>query len=281
MGRILLGGPIFEAYKTPGEWVKAMRREGYAAAYCPVQPDASPDEIKAFRAAAEAENIVIAEVGAWSNPLAAGMAGAEAREKCQRSLELAERIGARCCVNISGARGEKWDGPHPLNLTPQTFDLIVTVTRAIIDAVQPGYAKFALETMPWAYPDSTESYGQLLQAIDRPGFGVHFDPVNLVNSPGRYYGNAALMEEFVRALGPHIVSCHAKDIILHATLTTHLDEICPGQGGLDYGSYLNALVSLEPDVPLMLEHLGSAEEYRSAATYVRQVAREQGVALAG
>ena len=152
-------------------------------------------------------------------------------EKCRTSLALADRIGARCCVNIAGSRGEQWDGPDAANLTKQTFDMIVDATRSIIDAVKPTRTYFTLETMPWAYPDSPDSYLQLLKAIDRKQFAVHLDPVNIVCSPQRYYANGQLIRECFEKLGPHIRSCHAKDIVLRPQLTTHLDEARPGRAG--------------------------------------------------
>ncbi len=49
--------------------------------------------------------IIIAEVGAWSNPMSTDPEEARAAlAKCQTQLALAEEIGARCCVNISGSR---------------------------------------------------------------------------------------------------------------------------------------------------------------------------------
>ncbi|MHC4521411.1 MAG: sugar phosphate isomerase/epimerase, partial [Planctomycetota bacterium] len=68
---------------------------------------------------------------------------------------------------------------------------------------------------------------------------------------------------------------HAKDILLHPQLTTHLDEVRPGEGGLDYVTFLKELSKLG-EVPLMLEHLSGAEEYEKAAEHIRGVAREQG-----
>lgn len=79
-----------------------------------------------------------------------------------------------------------------------------------------------------------------------------------------------------RKFGPYIRSCHAKDILLQRKLTTHLDEVRPGLGGLDYTTFLKEL-SKRPDVPLMLEHLPNAEEYRLAAEHIRSVAKEVGV----
>lgn len=272
--RIRLGGPTFEKYEDPDGWVRVLKKLGYRAAYCPVGAKAGDDVVNAYARAAKEANIIIAEVGAWSNPISHyEKTRRDAREKCRSQLALADRIGARCCVNISGSRDDRWDGPSPKNLTEETFEMIVETTRAIIDDVKPSRTYFTLEAMPWAYPDSPDSYVRLLEAIDRKRFAVHLDPVNLVCSPQRYFSNGKLIRECFEKLGPYIKSCHAKDILLQQKLTTHLDEIRPGLGGLDYATFLKEL-SKRPDVPLMLEHLPNAEEYRLAAEHIRGVAKK-------
>jgi sugar phosphate isomerase/epimerase len=274
-----LGGPTFGKFDGPDEWVQAVRKLGYNAAYCPVGAREKDDVVKAYAKAAKKADIIIAEVGAWSNPISPDeKTRREALVKCRGQLALADRIGANCCVNISGSVSENWAGPSPKNLTKKTFDMIVETTRAIIDDVKPTRTFFTLETMPWAYPDSPDSYLSLLKAIDRKRFAVHLDPVNLICSPQRYFKNGQLMRECFKKLGPYIKSCHAKDILLSTKLTTHLDEVRPGLGGLDYAVFLREL-SKFPDVPLMLEHLPNAEEYRLAATHVRSVAKSIGLSF--
>ncbi len=275
-----LGGPVVGPFENPDAWVAGLRELGYGAAYCPVGLDDGEDVVRGYAEAADQAGIVIAEVGAWSNPVARDDdERKKAIAKCERQLALADLAGARCCVNIAGSRGETWDGPDADNLTPETFDLIVETVRGIIDAVKPTRTYYTLETMPWMYPDSPDAYVDLIQAIDRERFAAHLDPVNLVCSPQRYFGNAALIRECFAKLGPYIKSSHGKDILLHKTLTTHLDEARPGLGGLDYGVYLEELERLGPDTPLMLEHLRSADEYRLAADHVRKVAAEVGVPI--
>ncbi len=277
---VRLGGPTFEKYEDPAGWVAALKKLGYSAAYCPVGANAGDDVVKAYERAAKDANIIIAEVGAWSNPISPDeKTRKEAREKCRRQLALADRIGARCCVNISGSRSNRWEGPSPDNLTEETFEMIVETTRAIIDDIKPTRTHFTLEMMPWAYPDSVDSYVRLLKAIDRKRFSVHLDPVNIVCSPQRYFRNGALIRECFEKLGPQIKSCHGKDILLDTKLTTHLDEVRPGLGRLDYTTFLREL-SKWPDIPLMLEHLPNAEEYRLAAEYVRSVGKKIGVSFA-
>ena len=276
---VRLGGPVFEKYEDPAGWIAVLKKLGYSAAYCPVGADAADDVVKAYERAAKEANIIIAEVGAWSNPISPDdKTRRDALQKCKTQLALADRIGANCCVNISGSRGKEWAGHSPDNLTDETFDMIVETTRDIIDDVKPTRTYFTLEMMPWAYPDSADSYVALLKAIDREHSAVHLDPVNIVCSPQRYYSTGKLIRECFRKLGPHIKSCHAKDILLGTGLTTHLDEVRPGLGGLDYVVFLKELSKM-PDTPLMIEHLNGAEEYRLAAEHIRGVAKKIGLSF--
>jgi len=273
---IRLGGPVFDEYNDPDEWIRALKSMNYTAAYCPVGLDATNDEIRAYRKAAGDAGIIISEVGAWSNPISPDeKQRQEAIEKCIRGLQVADEIGARCCVNISGSRNrEKWAGPHMENLTDETFDMVVEVTRKVIDAVNPTQTFFTLEAMPWAFPHTPDAYVRLLKAIDRERFAVHLDPMNMVVSPEVYFNNGAMIKECFTKLGPYIRSCHAKDIILNDEIyTPSLKELRPGLGKLDYHVFLTELYKLD-NVPMMMEHLETAEEYKLAAGYIRSVAGE-------
>ena len=274
-----LGGPV-QNPSDPQGWIANVRASGYRAAYCPLGVEAEDSQIQDYARAARDADIVIAEVGAWSNPLSPDKSESRAAlDKCKAALGLAEKIGALCCVNIVGSRGSQWDGPHSDNLSQETFEMIVAQTREIIDDVAPSRAFYTLETMPWAFPDSPQSYLDLAKAIDRPQFAVHLDVVNLINSPRRFFSNAGFIRECFELLGPRIVGVHAKDIALTPRLTVHLDEVRPGLGGMDFRALLREMDKLAPDTPLMLEHLPNDEEYKAAAEFVRQTAREIGVEL--
>ncbi|MEN6302203.1 MAG: sugar phosphate isomerase/epimerase [Armatimonadia bacterium] len=275
-----LGAHLYKPFNGPDEWAQVVRSYGYSAAYCPVGPDADDATIAAYARAAADNDIIIAEVGAWSNPIDSDPAVAKAAlNKCKASLALADQIGARCCVNIAGSKDEQWDGPSPINFSDECFDQIVQTTREIIDAVKPTRSFYTLETMPWIFPESPASYLRLVQAIDRPACAVHLDPVNMVNGVKVFFNNAELLRESFRLLGPHIRSCHAKDIAIERRLTLHLNECRPGLGALDYGVYLTELSKLDPDVCLMIEHLPNEEEYVAAAQHLRQVAADNSLAF--
>jgi sugar phosphate isomerase/epimerase len=275
---IRLGGPISGKARSPEEWIAALKAVGYSAAQCPLKPGATSDEVHAYAEAARKNNIIIAEVGAWSNPLSPNdEIRNKAFENCCAKLDLADRIGANCCVNIAGSRAEN-KGPHPDDLTEETFEMIVETTRRIIDSVKPTRTWFCLETMPSVFPNSVDAYVRLIKAIDRERCGVHMDPVNLIFTHRSYYNNGQLIRRFFKELGPRIRSCHGKDIALLEGYPVHLQEVQPGLGTLDYSVYLKELQKLK-DIPLMLEHLKTAEEYKAAADYIRSVGKQNNIAF--
>lgn len=272
-----LGGPIFEKFTDPAGWVAALKRLGYSAANCPVRADQDDDLIQAYVEAAAEADIVIAEVGAWSNPLSHDdKTRGEALALCKRQLALAEKIGAPCCVNIAGSRGAQWDGPDEGNFSDETFQKIVQTVREIIDEVAPARTFYTLEPMPWVPPDSPEGYLELIRAIDRKQFAVHLDPANMITDPRRYYTNGAFLRECFTRLGPHIKSAHAKDVVMSNEFNVNITQVAPGLGKLDYRVFLTEMDALDPDTPLLTEHLDTAEECAAAAAHIRSVAREVG-----
>jgi sugar phosphate isomerase/epimerase len=270
-----LGGPVPKT-TSPEQWVGQLRAAGYSAAYSPLEPSAPDSAIRAFRQEAAGANIVIAEVGAWSNPLARDRRErAHAFEKCVQCLALADQLGARCCVNVAGSVGAFWCGPDPENTSEATFSLLVETVQRIVDEVQPTQTHYTLETSPWNYPYDVESYRRLLAEIDRPCVAVHFDPVNLINNPHTYFANGDLIREFLRELGREIKSCHAKDIRLEqGVYTVKFAECPPGEGAIDYAAFLAGVEDLDPDLPVMLEHLDDESSYLAAAEHLRLVYAE-------
>ena len=128
--------------------------------------------------------------------------------------------------------------------------------------------------MPWIFPESPDAYLRLIKAIDRKSFAVHLDPVNMVVSPSVFFCNGDLIKECFKKLGPYIKSCHAKDLILkQGTYMPQFDEVRPGLGDMDYRVFLAELRNF-PEVPLMMEHLQTAEEYREAAKFIWKAEKE-------
>lgn len=156
-------------------------------------------------------------------------------------------------------------------LSKEFFDATVETSRKLIDQVKPGRTKYTVEMMGWNIPDGPDSYLDLIRAIDRKAFGVHIDICNGVNSPRRFYQNADFIRECFSKLGPHIVSCHAKDLEWVPEMNMHFVEVIPGRGSMDYKAYLEEVARLPHQPPLMLEHLKGAAQYDEARLHIRKV----------
>jgi sugar phosphate isomerase/epimerase len=280
---VRLGGPVFKAPADPEELAQAHRQLGYRAAYCPNISLNDGDRIRAVEKAFAKHDVVIAEVGRWVNLLDADPEKRRQNLKqVTEGLALSEAVGARCCVDIAGSfSATSWFGPHPENLGSKFFDAAVENARQIIDAVKPTRARFCYEMMGWALPDSVPNSLRLLKAVDRKAFGVHLDPCNLINSPERFYGNTALLNECFDKLGRWITSCHAKDLAWEVEMNVHFREVVPGKGALDYTTFLKRLAELPQNPPLMIEHLASAEEYAAAARHIVATGEKAGISFGG
>jgi len=279
---IRLGGhglPI--GSEDPYAFARAHLAFGYGAAYVPEVRIGDRDRLVAIEQAFAETNVVLAEIGIWRNLVTpdepvrkANLAYAVER------LAVADAVGAGCAVSYIGSFAPDTDyAPAPQNMGPEAFDAAVETVRYLLDTVKPTRAKFALEMMQYSLPDSVDSYLELIAAIDRPMFGAHFDPVNLVMTPRVYYDNARLIRDCFERLGPYVVSCHAKDIKLHHQAALHLDEVQIGEGVLDYREYLRQLDRMSREVPLMLEHL-EGPAYAVARDRIFAVGDEIGVAFA-
>ena len=163
-------------------WAQTMRGLGCRAVVFPLDADAPETEIDAFVRAAEEEDLVIAEVGAWSNPMSPNPQEREkAAEKCRKQLRLADRIGARCCVNILGSMGSVWDGPHPDNLTEDTW-------------------KKAVEQYAIPYPQASE-LRKFHDTEIAAAYGVKWIPsLYLISPDGRVALGTVLSSRMERAL---------------------------------------------------------------------------------
>ena len=276
---VRIGGLVFASDEDPQLWAQSARRFGYGAVYVPDCSLADQARIEAVRKAAAEQDLVIAEVGRWVNLL--DPCPEEAKKNLDyvtEGLALAEELGACCCVDIAGSFcADPWYGPDPRNNTPEYFDRAVENARKIIDAVKPTRTKFAYEMSGWNCPSSTDEYLRLIDAIDRPQFGVHLDICNIVNSPRKFWGTTALANDVFDRLGEKIVSCHAKDLRWEPEMNIHFVECVCGEGCVDWGTMLKRLAALPADVPLMIEHMRGEGEYRQSLENLKRIAGGSGV----
>ena len=274
-----LGGSVMKPYSSPKEWLAHVKELGYSAVIFPVDSSAPGHVIREYADVCRDNDLLIGEVGAWRNVMARDEKERAANLDYNiRQLELAETVGANCCVNISGSFADMWDGYHPALDTPETWALVVENTRRIIDAVQPTHTAYSLEPMPWMIPESPEQYLQLMKDVDRAAFKVHLDYCNMLNSIDRYRHASEFITKCCTLLGKDIVSVHAKDaLITQGALPVVINEVQPGMGSLDLSLVTALAHGLGEDTPVFVEHLDTHEQYMQATAVMREAAKRAGV----
>lgn len=276
-----LGGSVLGHWKTAEEWLALLKATRFAAITCPVDSNTDASLAQEVVAATKEAGVLIAEAGIWQNVLSPDQKTRDgAMDFAKRQLAFADAHGIPCVVNIAGARGSRWDGAYRDNYSAATYELIIDSVREIIDSVQPATACYTLEPMPWMLPDGPDEYLQLMQDINREHFAVHLDCANMLNSPRRFLFANEFVEECLVKLGPFTKSTHLKDSLMQEELTTLIHEAQPGKGQLDLAAMLGSLHRhLSADAPVLLEHMGNAEDYARAYDKVAEAAKKAGVPI--
>ena len=277
--KLRLGGVYFGKSKDPKSLVDYHLKHGLAAAYDPgVEDRVQMEEIKA---AFKENDIVIAETGAFAiNILETDPALLEQNiSRICRRLERAEWIGSLCCVGHGGTVSSGRFGVQtPENFSQKSVDTIVQVVQRIMDTVKPEKTTFCMETESRYLPDSPEIYVELIEAVDRPGFAAHLDPINITSNPRRFYFSGDFIRGCFAKMGPHIMSCHAKDIQMVRNAQVRFEETFAGNGGLDFKAYISELVKTKNDAPLLHEHFPERQQ-NWALDFLYEQAAEVGVPI--
>jgi len=258
-------------HETPVEWTENQKQLGCTTVVFPVQSDEPEQKIIAYKETAEKAGLTIAEVGIWRNALAAD---ADERRKnmdyCIEQLRMADYIGARCCVNVAGAFGPVWDGGYKANFTDEAREATVKMVREIIDRAGIKKTYFTLEPMPWMIPTGPDDYLRLIEEVDRDRFAVHMDIINMTNSIDRYFNAAEMVDECAEKLGSLIKSCHIKDVHLASAYTVRLEECAPGCGEYPLRYYAEKMHDIDPEIPMILEHLSNDDDYIRYMGYLKE-----------
>ena len=171
-------------------------------------------------------------------------------------------------VIVSGSRGGCNETGHII--THKAFSETVKMVQEVIDRAEIEHTYFTLEPMPWMIPTGPQEYVELMEAVERDRFAVHMDIINMINSAERYFNPEEFVDECAEVLGKHIRSCHIKDVHLDSRYTLRLEECGPGEGEFPLRHYAAKMHGIDPDMPVILEHLTTDEEYIRFMIYLKE-----------
>ena len=118
-------------------------------------------------------------------------------------------------------------------------------------------------------PSNPDEYVKMINDVNRREFGAHLDIVNMITSPQKYFFNDEFLKECFQKLKGKICSCHLKDVILKQEYTFQLEETACGKGILNLELFAELATRENPDMPMIIEHLTTDEEYIQSVKYVQ------------
>ncbi len=165
-----LGGTIVGPWNSINQWEEMLMASCFVAIPAPFNCYTPREEADAYCEIAAKHGVSIAEVGIWKNLMDPDEGKAKeniAYAKAQ--LRLAEERNIPCCVNIAGTFSSAgWDAADKSNYTKETYDRIISITRDILDSVQPKRAFYCIEPMPWMVPDGPDEYLKATPTVPPP-----------------------------------------------------------------------------------------------------------------
>lgn len=93
----------------------------------------------------------------------------------------------------------------------------------------------------------------------------------MTSSIERYFHADEFVDTCAELLGDRIKSCHVKDIHLKPSYTAQLEECAPGCGEFPIRYYAEKMHSVDEDMPMILEHLNTDEEYLKYMAYLKEM----------
>jgi len=269
------------------EMVKSIRDAGYSSAGGHTSLgrrnpwlDATDSEITELREALETYDVAVFDVMIWANLIHPDPETRDVALKyAAENLEVAERIGSPMVTGVTGSCDpDYYIGAHPDNWSDETWDLTVRCIRQILDDTAGMKASLGVEAVVTTNIDSPAAHRRLMEDVGDPRCKVCLDPTNMLNLE-RFYRTGELLDDCFDMLGENILGCHGKDeIIERDRMLLHLTEAVPGDGIMDYETYLVRLSRMEWPRTLLLEHM-KAEDYPRAKAFVEQKAAQVGITI--
>jgi sugar phosphate isomerase/epimerase len=200
----------------------------------------------------------------------------EASRTLRAALRVAGELGARGIDTGPGSLSPNgpW-APHPGNWTADARRQLVKTLKECAPAAEDNGVFLSLEGHLLVTLDSAATVREVLDEVGSRWVRSDLDPVNWIGL-AEIYDTTTAIERMFATLGDHVVSGHAKDVIIEDRLVIHIDQRPAGQGLLDYRTYMRLMEALNPEYPLVVEG-ASVAELPAVKAFLDGVAAEMGI----
>jgi sugar phosphate isomerase/epimerase len=183
----------------------------------------------------------------------------EGVRRVQRMCEISRRLDAGSVYVRPGSLNPAggWT-PHPQNTHPATIERLIRSLKEIAPIAESEGVTLAIEGGTVSPLDAPERVREVIEAVRSPALRFNADPVNFIGTLKDVYDTTAFLTHFFDVLGEFTVAGHAKDIAVGDCIPLQFHEVVPGEGLLDYETFLRRFETARPDGYLLIEHLGDS-----------------------
>ena len=263
--------------------LQTARELGFSATDLWFNPDTIVPDGTEIREQFARHGVALSQVSCYTNLEAAPGATRERQmARLKEIIEFSALAGAGCvasgCGHMNPDRVDDVFSAHPDNWTPVAMDRLVESCREAALWAEAAGVIFCIESWVILTLNSPQKMRELADRVNSPGFGLLFDPVNLMNLD-TYFRNGDVIREAFDLLGDRIKVVHAKDtILIDSAFTFHMSEAPIGKGRLDYETLLRCIAELQDEeTPLHIEHLPGIDDIIQARDHIQSLADRIGV----
>jgi len=199
-------------------------------------------------------------------------------EAVKKAIGIAEKLDCPAVGCSTGSLAHSFfsSTPHPDNYSKKGWNLTINALREILKATEGTDVRFCVQPAWYTSIYSLDTLTRSIEEVGHPNLKVLLDPVNLIAGwLDRYLNVARWLNEFFDILGENIFAAHGKDVVVEFSRGTFsmlsFCETVPGQGVMDYETFVRRLCCLGPQISLLVEHLGSDDQYVEAYQHINKV----------
>jgi sugar phosphate isomerase/epimerase len=271
-----------EKDKSLTETIKSLKEQDYRGLVTnPAFIDTLSDsELRELNAALKTYDVVVFEVGAYTNMLHPDKAEREKNLKSlSHAIEAADKVNCPQIGTISGSLDPvNFFNVTPKNWTNETWNLLVSGCKQVLRDTSGMKASIGMEAQVTTNIDGPKAHKRLMNDVGDPRVAVNLDPVNMIHLYN-YYHTTELLNECFDTLGESILGAHSKDTYIWPDKqTVHIQEVASGRGVMDYETYLVRLSKMKWPRTLLPEHV-STEELLEGVKYIKKIAAKVGVKI--
>jgi len=214
-------------------------------------------------------------------------------DRLKEIIRWAREFGTPYVISETGTYNteSEWMS-DPKNKSEEGFDICAAAIEELSREAYDHGAVFCLETYVNNVVGSVEETVRMFARVNHPGLGLLADPTNYFEDHNIDNMDGVLNQVF-DTLGDKIVMAHAKDVARSKDATEKHADIdatsshtfrgvggisldAPGMGVLNYDLYLKRLAQMNPNIPIIIEHLSEDDVVRSK-TFLEDKMRAQGL----